>query len=140
MDPKYNLGIPEIDAQHQEIGELVKALQEAIADSRQRYLVHPTLKRLHQLLVTHFDYEESFLKMLNADELRHHKAMHKGILKLFEDYFDHPPAPADYEYFGKVVGDKVLGHVMNHDDGMAASMRAYFGNFKASAQKVPGKP
>ncbi len=67
MDSKYLIGIPEIDAQHKEISELVIALQEVIADGHRRQLIHPTLKRLHHLLVTHFDYEESFMAMVNGD-------------------------------------------------------------------------
>jgi hemerythrin-like metal-binding protein len=139
MDPKYIIGIPEIDAQHKEISELVQALQEAIADSHQRHLIHPTLKKLHHLLLTHFQYEESFLAMVNSEELAQHKKNHKGVLKLFDDYFVRPPEPGDYEHFGKVVGDKVLGHVMEHDAGMANSVRAYLGNYKTPALNVPRK-
>ena len=125
MDEKYILGIPEIDAQHEEISEFVDALRTVISHKDQRHLVHQALKRLHQTLVTHFDYEEEFMRMLNYPELQQHKRTHKGMLKLFEDYFDHPPAPSDIEYFGKLVSDKMLGHIMEHDLKMAEAVRRH---------------
>ena len=139
MDPKYIVGIPEIDAQHEEITELVKSLQEVIADKDQWSLIHPTLKRLHHLLVTHFAYEESFMAMINSADLPQHRKMHKGMLKLFGDYTVHPPAPGDYEYLGKLVREKVLGHVMEHDVSMAESVRRYLGGYTTPALNVPGK-
>lgn len=125
MDTKYILGIPEIDAQHEEIGQLVDSFREVLTKKDQRQLVHQVLKRLHQLLVTHFTYEEAFMGMVNYDDLPRHTKNHKSVLKLFDDYFDHPPEPSDYEYFGKSLSEKVLGHVMEHDLQMTESVRQY---------------
>lgn len=125
MDAKYILGIPEIDAQHEEINVIIAALRKIISQKDQRHLVHQALKRLHQMLVTHFDYEEEFMRMLHYTEIPQHKKMHKSLLRLFEDYFDHPPAPSDLEYFGKLVNDKTLGHIMEHDLKMAEAVRRH---------------
>jgi len=128
MDAKYILGIPEIDAQHEELHELVNSLREVITRKDQRHLVHQALKRLHQLLVTHFAFEEALMQMIRYPDLPQHKKMHKGVLNLFENYFDHPPEPGDYEILGKMITDKVLDHVMEHDVKMAESARAYLKN------------
>lgn len=109
--PKHISGIAEIDAQHEELQKLVDSLREVISRKDQRHLVHPALKRLHQLLVSHFVYE----KMGNYADLSQHTKMHKGVLNLFENYFDHPPPPGDHEYLGKLITDKVLRHVREHD-------------------------
>ncbi len=125
MDEKYLLGIPEIDAQHEEISHLVSSLQGVITQKGQRHLVHQALKRLHQILVTHFTFEEAFMGMVSYDDLPQHKKMHKGVLNVFENYFDHPPEPADYEILGKMISDKVLGHVMEHDLKMTEAVKLY---------------
>lgn len=125
MDEKYILGIPEIDAQHEDISGLVDALRELVTKKDQRHLLHQALKRLHQTLVSHFDYEEAMMGMVSYDDLPQHKRTHKSILKLFEDYFDHPPAPGDIEYFGKLISDKILGHIMAHDLKMTEAIRPF---------------
>jgi len=102
MDAKYILGIPEIDAQHEELHELVNSLREVISNKDQRHLVHQAMKRLHHLLVTHFAFEDAFMKMIDYPDLPQHKKMHKGVLTLFEN-FDHPPEPGDYEILGKMT-------------------------------------
>ena len=135
MDEKYILGIPEIDAQHEELHQLVSALQEVITRKGQRHLVHQALKRLHQILVTHFTFEEAFMGMVHYDDLPHHKKMHKGVLNLFENYFDHPPDPSDYEILGKMISDKVLGHVMDHDLKMTEAVKLYLSKSAKSRSK-----
>ncbi|MFA7281333.1 MAG: hemerythrin family protein [Sterolibacterium sp.] len=119
------MGIPEIDAQHEELHELVNSLREVITRKDQRHLVHQALKRLHQLLLTHFAYEEAFMKMIGYADLPQHKKTHKGVLSIFENYFDHPPEPSDYEILGKMITDKVLGHVMEHDVKMTEVAKAH---------------
>jgi hemerythrin-like metal-binding protein len=130
MDSKYVLGVPEIDAQHEEISALVSALQEVIGRKDRRHLIHPTLRRLNHLLVTHFEYEESLMQMVGYSELAQHRKMHRGVLRLFDDYFAHPPAPGDYEYLGKLITDKVLGHVMEHDSQMTGMVKDYLATFR----------
>jgi len=127
MDPKYLLGIPEIDAQHQEICQFVDSLRDVIAQKDKWHVLHQAFKRLHLTLGNHFDLEESFMAMVNYDALSKHKKEHKSILKFFEDYFDHPPATSDIEYFGNFVADKVLGHVMEHDLVMTAILKQHLG-------------
>ncbi len=125
MDKKYTLGIPEIDAQHEEINKFVASLQEVIAAKHRHYLIHPTLKRLNHLLIHHFACEESLMEMVSYPELPQHRIVHKGVLKVFEDYFCNPPLADEFDNFGKSVSDKVLGHLMAHDARLAHSIRKY---------------
>ncbi len=53
--------------------------------------------------------------------------MHKGVLKLFENYLDNPPAPDDHEHLVKLLTDKVLGHVMEHDQMLTDSVKEHLG-------------
>ena len=128
MDQKHISGIPEIDDQHEQLTRLVDSLREALSQKDQRHLVHPALKRLYQLLVTHFEYEEALMAMVSYADLPQHAKTHKGVLKLFENYFDHPPAPGDHEHLGKLLTDKVIGHVMDHDITLTESVKQNLSN------------
>ena len=132
MDSNHAVGIPEVDAQHEEIRALVSSLRDVIAAKDQRRLVHPTLKRLNQLLATHFQYEESLMQMVSYPELPKHRKIHGRILQLFEDYFAHPPASGDYDHLGKLISDKVLGHVVDHDSHMTDTVREYLKTFRSA--------
>jgi len=123
LDESYLLGIPEIDAQHSELADLVSKFKETVAASDQRHLIYPVLRRLFYLLAQHFIYEENLMDMVAYADLPQHKKTHKAILKLLSDYFDDPLAPGDNEHLGKLIGDKVLGHVMEHDAKMIAAIR-----------------
>ncbi|MFA7269082.1 MAG: hemerythrin family protein [Sterolibacterium sp.] len=123
MEQKYYIGVPEIDAQHEEINALVALLREAAPQKEQRRLIHQTLKRLHQLLRTHFEYEESLMAMVAYPDLPQHKKVHKGVLLLFERYFDDPPPQSDYEHYIGTIGAKVFAHVMEHDAPMTTSIK-----------------
>ena len=128
MDDKYLCGIAEIDAQHEELHGLVSALQGLIASNDQRHLLHPALRRLNHLLATHFEYEESLMAMVNYQDLPQHRKVHRKMLKIFDDYFDHSHSSVDYDYFGKVISGKIIGHVMEHDVQMTARIKDYLAN------------
>ena len=123
LGDKFLLGIPEIDAQHQELAELVSKFKDAIASKDQRHLIHPVLRRLFHLLSQHFSFEEKLMEMASYADLAQHKKTHKGILTLLNDYFDRPIEPGDYEHFGKLIGEKVLGHIMEHDVKMVGAIK-----------------
>lgn len=131
MKKGQHLGIAELDAQHEEIADLLDALREVIADETRQYLVRPTLRRLGQLLATHFEYEELLMQMVSYAHLPQHRKMHRGILNLFDDYLAHPAAPGDREHAGTAIGDKVLGHVMEHDARMTGMVRDYLKTFRS---------
>lgn len=125
MHPKYELGVAEIDSQHRELDALVAELRNVLATPERRALVRPALKRLHQLLINHFDYEESLMQMVAYSDYAHHKRMHSGVLKLFRDCLEQEPEEDSFEQMGKLIGDKVLGHIMDHDIPLADAIRKH---------------
>jgi hemerythrin-like metal-binding protein len=137
MDDKYRCGIPEIDAQHEAIYDLVVELQVLITDKSRRQLLHPMLRQLNQRVATHFEYEESLLAMVNDDDLIRHEKMHAGVLRVFNDYFKHPRSSADYDHFAKTISDKILEHVLDHDVHMMSRIREYLAARHASVPKAP---
>jgi hemerythrin len=131
MNSTPTLGIPELDAQHAEIRELVDSLQHLLATNGPQGLVRPTLNRLSQLLATHFEYEESLMQMVSYPQLPQHKRMHDGVLKLFDDYLARPPAAGGDDSPGKLISDKVIGHVLDHDTHLADMVREYMKTFRS---------
>lgn len=123
LEEKYLLGIPEIDAQHKELADLVAKFKEAVTAKDQRHLIPAVLRRIHHHLSQHFLYEEKLMEMVTYADLSQHRKTHKTLLKLMSDHFDHPIAPADYDYFCKLIGDKILGHVFEHDAKMIATIK-----------------
>lgn len=123
LEEKYLLGIPEIDAQHRELADLVAKFKASIERKDQRHLIHPVLRRLYHLLLQHFTYEESLMDMIGYAELAQHRKTHQGILRLLNDYLEHPVAPSDHEYFSNLIGDKVLAHLMEHDVQMIDAIK-----------------
>ena len=131
MDSKFVLGIFELDAQHAEIDYLAASLREVAVRTHQRHLAHPTMRRLRLLLRAHFVYEESLMGLVKYQDLPQHRKMHIDILRLFNDCLGNPsPAPSDYEHFGKLLADNVLGHVMEHDVPMTGMLKEYLAAFK----------
>lgn len=134
MNDEQRVGIAELDAQHEEINALAASLRELIAGNERRHLIDPTLKRLSQLLATHFEYEELLMQMVNYADLPQHRKMHRGILKLFDDYFAQPAADGADER-GRTIGDRVLGHVMEHDAQMTRMVRDYLKTFRSAPEQ-----
>jgi hemerythrin-like metal-binding protein len=132
MHPAQAIGIPELDAQHAEISELVDSLQRLIAAADPQGLVPRTLKRLRQLLATHFEYEESLMQMVSYPELPQHARMHGRVLQLFDDYFAQRPAAGDDDGCADLIGDKVIGHVLDHDRHLIAMVRDYMKTFRSA--------
>ena len=69
-------GNPEIDTQHEVIFSQVRLLTEVLSDKERPHLIQPTLRRLHELLVAHFESEESFMN--------EHRKKHRDMLDLLE--------------------------------------------------------
>lgn len=128
----HAIGIPELDVQHEEISELVDSLKQLIAANDPQGLVPTSLKRLRQLLATHFEYEESLMQMVSYPELAQHCKMHGRVLQLFDDYFAQPPGAAADDGRAGLIGDKVLGHVLDHDKHLIAMVRDYLKTFRSA--------
>lgn len=94
MDPKYTLGIAELDSQHTEIETLFSALQESLED-RNRW--HGLLDELFEKLRFHFYAEESIMRIFAYPEAQEHGRSHLGILESLERYKGKPLTKADIE-------------------------------------------
>lgn len=84
MDPKYVLGITELDSQHKEIETLFIALQAAIEDKDRWHDLPDLLERLCEKLKFHFYAEETIMQIFAYPESQEHRKSHLEILKSVE--------------------------------------------------------
>ena len=133
MDPKYVVGIPDIDDQHEQIYRLIEALHEAASRDSRKHLFRPALKRLQQLLSTHFVCEEALMGMVGFAGLPQHRRLHAELLKIFGDYLENAPVPERYDEVERSIAEKVLGHVMSHDMQMIGMIKEYLQGLKGGS-------
>lgn len=76
----YVFGLSEIDSQHEEIGMLLSALQEAAENPVRRASLAGIFDVLHQRLKMHFEVEEAVLNLFGLRETNQHVRSHEEIL------------------------------------------------------------
>ena len=115
MDFKYFLGIPEIDAEHDEIFALLKTLQEALAEKEQARL-HPLLQQLKDLLIVHFAHEESFMNVIACADQSAHRKKHQEMLQVLDNCIASLPSSDTAASLSKMISDTVYAHVVEFDN------------------------
>lgn len=126
MDFKYFLGIPEIDAQHDEIFALLKTLQEVLSDKEQRQRIPSMLQQLKALLVVHFANEESFMDVIACTEQSAHRMKHKEMLQLLDNCIESLPSRGESEGLGEMINDTLRAHVAEFDTQIVEAVEYLF--------------
>lgn len=115
MDAKYLLGIQEIDVQHSSIFSAIEPLQKAVPGNGSPQPLVPALLRLRELLVDHFDYEESFMGSIECVDRGEHEARHLELRALLDECVNSTaPAAADGSP-AQVLGRKISDHLLEYD-------------------------
>ena len=122
MDVKYLLGIQEIDVQHSRIFSAIEPLQRAVPGNGLPQPLVPALMKLRELLIDHFDFEESFMGSINCPDLREHKQMHAEIRKLLEDCVSAAGQTAADGSLGRILGDRISSHLLEYDVKMGTTV------------------
>jgi hemerythrin len=126
IDPKYRLGIPEMDAQHARWIDLIEKFR-AVGSSHlmERAGINAAIRALEQLLKytqSHFASEEQFIAAHNYPDLESHKRQHSELetvlAKLLDEAHAHPTGgtPLKLNLFATVW---LLEHIMQEDDKYA---------------------
>ncbi len=86
IDPELLTGIPLIDAQHQEIAEIINRLLDHPHEQLDAPVMWDTLRELGMLIALHFDSEELFMKHAGVPpaEFAEHQREHAGLLHQYE--------------------------------------------------------
>ena len=118
MDAKFLLGVQEIDIQHSEIFAALEALQQISSETGQ----HPMLERLHDLLVDHFDYEESFMGSINCPDRQEHQQRHSELKVLLKSLVSTTPLALKDGSIGRMLASTLSNHVLKYDAQMGMTV------------------
>lgn len=81
---KYKIGVPQIDAQHEELFSHVTAFVETVRSDKEWDVkisnVNETLNFMKDYVVTHFREEEAYQEEIGYPELEQHKKMHNEMV------------------------------------------------------------
>jgi hemerythrin len=89
-DNTYKTGHQAVDAQHQQLFEMVNELHDAIVAKKANDVLVPTLEKLAKYTVEHFRTEEGLMNSVHYPHLATHRQKHqaltKEVLELMEKY------------------------------------------------------
>jgi hemerythrin-like metal-binding protein len=122
MDAKYLLGIQEIDVQHSSIFSAIEPLQKPDSCTGSPPSLVPALRKLSELLLDHFDYEESFMGSISCPDLQEHKQRHAEIRKLLEECVGAADQTVADGSLGRVLGDRISRHLLEYDVKMGTTV------------------
>ncbi len=79
--PQYEIGIKEVDSQHEHLVEVINKVLDANAQNKLNEYFGEAIKELVDYTHYHFNSEESFTKKIGYPNLFEHKAQHKLLIK-----------------------------------------------------------
>ncbi|MCP4120033.1 MAG: bacteriohemerythrin [Desulfobacteraceae bacterium] len=85
-EPRFKLGIDEIDEQHKKLVLLVNQLHKAMKLRKGRQKSEDILKALADYTVVHFGFEEELFEKYNYPEKAKHTEIHKGLVAQVTDF------------------------------------------------------
>lgn len=101
-DPKYDIGVQNMNSEHQKIIELMNRLHEAHDKKATKAEILKCVDELAKFTVSHFEHEEKFFDSLKFPEADQHKAIHKDLLKkltVHRDNYATGSGPLTKEFF-----------------------------------------
>lgn len=81
----YNIGIEQVDLQHQKLAKTVRKLQKSLVNGRFSPEAGETLKFLVEYTKEHFSAEEDLMAKIGYDELESHQKLHKKLIQQVVD-------------------------------------------------------
>ena len=78
--PQYNLGLDEIDEQHQSLLELINKAWRAIVRRSDQTVVMEVIDELERYTLAHFAAEETFMRVTGYPEFNTHKDEHNAFI------------------------------------------------------------
>lgn len=85
---EYSVGIPDVDAEHRDLIELINTLHESMQARDGRPDVMEFLGEVYARIASHFALEELIMRRHEYDEYREHKRGHEQLLEEIRDIMD----------------------------------------------------
>ena len=122
----YAIGIPHLDAQHQQLFELIAQLHQAMLNGRSKLLMDQVLAKLVNYTVGHFGAEEALMRARNYSGMTEHLLFHEQFaakIRRFEQQYKAGKAPLTVELMD-MLQDWLVTHIMNIDIEVARELKA----------------
>jgi len=97
---EFNLGIEEIDREHQALVALINALHDAMSAGAGRADVVEGMSQIHALVDAHFAREEAFMRETRYMAYTEHKEDHEVLLDALCDMIDRVGRNGEYDEAG----------------------------------------
>ncbi len=113
----YSVGIGSIDAQHQNLFQIVSELYAAMSAGQGKAVLAKTLDRLVQYTASHFAHEERLMGQHGYPDLAAHKAAHDALTKKvlqFQANFESGNAIMTVDLF-EFLNDWLVTHIQGTD-------------------------
>lgn len=125
---RYSVSVSAIDAQHRQVLEILNNMYETVNRHDKDETMRLGLKKLYIFTVTHFQYEETLLRILKYGDLDAHRRLHAkmkddteryiekykngtmdivDLIRFLKDWWLHHIAGEDRKYIGHVEGLKL---------------------------------
>ena len=131
IDPKYSIGIPEMDAQHARWIQLIEEFRHSASGHLLEHAgiaaAQHALEQLLNYTRDHFASEERFLALHKYPDLdahkHHHRSLETEVAKLFDEIKAHKTntTPLKLNLFVTIW---LMEHIMQDDDKYARFIRA----------------
>ncbi|MBN2686090.1 MAG: hemerythrin domain-containing protein [Pontiellaceae bacterium] len=95
---KYEVGLPEIDSQHEGLFEIAEKIQHATPETIRQYAMD-----LYKYTRVHFKAEEKFLEKIQYPEIEYHQSLHEDLVTELNEKadgnLDTPESIKDFKQF-----------------------------------------
>ncbi|MGJ5814682.1 bacteriohemerythrin [Paludibaculum fermentans] len=126
----YSVRVPEIDAQHKRLVELINRLQDAMLQGQGKAVIESVLNDLDEYTRTHFAFEEQLLAKHGYSRLIGHEAQHRGFIgkltQLREEYRSGSITMSVQVM--EFMKDWLTQHIMQEDQAYSAHLVKAFSN------------
>ncbi|MGB9521341.1 MAG: bacteriohemerythrin [Anaerolineales bacterium] len=123
---QYSVNIKSIDAQHQQLVQMVNDLHQSMLDGRSSDTLKDLLKKLIDYTVVHFSTEEKLMQQYSYPGYVYHKAEHENLTKKvleFQQKFQQNPTG-----LGVQMMDFLKSWLVNHIQGTDKKYSKFFNN------------
>ncbi|MEZ4331607.1 MAG: bacteriohemerythrin [Myxococcota bacterium] len=86
--PRFSVGVPNMDAAHKKLMGLMNQLHEQRAAGEGKAALRSTLKALADYTAVHFREEEAFMQAIGFPGIDSHKRIHAQLLGQLSGHFD----------------------------------------------------
>jgi len=113
----YNIGVENVDQQHQELFRMVTNLQESLSKPNLNKEIISTLIFLAKYTQQHFSDEEALMAGIDYPEVERQKSLHRQMIKKVNDAIGgiKQRKPIDVFSFVDFLIDWLLNHIRQED-------------------------